>query len=138
MSLENVITELTAALKEQTAVGRDLIAAMTAKGTAPATPAKAKKEKPAPVEEEEAPPAQEDPTPAEEPTDESSFPTDRAAGLDLIANIFKAKLKAATGPRKDKLKDAFKALRDDFGIETIHNLDDDKIESFHAAMIDQL
>ena len=132
--IESAIEKLTAAIERQTAVGEQLIAALANK-TPAATPAPAPaKEKAAPKPKPVPPPEPE--PPAEEPAAEA-FPTDRAAGLDLIAEAFKTRLNAKDADRQ-AVKDAFTAIRAEFEVETIHNLEDAQVEAFYNAVIEKM
>ena len=148
MSIESHILTLVEAITANTAALRDVLAASAGTTPAPAEkPAKAKKEKPAPVEPTPEPAAEPEPTqePAAEPepeaptleivepeTDPEPAPDwDRATYLLNITEFVKGKLVAdGTG----KVKADYEKIREQFGVKKAPELTDDQLPGFWEAI----
>ena len=138
MNIEDLLTQNTKAVQENTAVLREILASASAEAlTTPAPKKKAKVKKEPEVEKTEAPepeaPAKEEPVkeePEAEP-EESEVP-------DLPIGELRAKLKEEI---KGKLladagvKATFEALRQKFGVSVIKELTDDKVSEFYKEVL---
>ena len=133
--IESVIEKLTEAIEAQTAVMEKALPLLSA---APAAEAPAKAEKPKAKPKKVKEPESEAPVAEETPEAEETPAVDRAAGIAKITEAFKAKLVAAPEEGRQGLKDKFTALRGDFGITTINDLPDDKLDAFHDAMVERV
>jgi len=108
---------------------------------APVKPAKEKAVKPAPVEtpapEPEAP-AAEEPAPEVEShvgeTPESTFPKDKEEGLVVLTEFVKGAF-AKAGPNLQKQKDAYMAIRKEWGVEKASELPEEKLEEFYNNVV---
>ena len=149
MNIEDLLTQNTKAVQENTAVLREILASASAEALttpAPKKKAKVKKEAPLAVIADEMPPA-DPPAPESEgvstPTatpkvDETAVVVEESEVPDLPIGELRAKLKEEI---KGKLladagvKATFEALRQKFGVSVIKELTDDKVSEFYKEVL---
>ena len=131
--IEDILKAHIAAIEENTAVLRQILAASGGSATAPAetqAPAKAekpkaeKKEKPAPAPKEKAAPA-----PVEKDPDLDGDDDEELTHEVLVAKV-QERLASAEGADLARVKEGFKALREKFEVKTIKDLTEDQFASF--------
>lgn len=131
--IEDTIKSLQAAVEENTAVLRQILAASGGSATAPAEapapvktekPKAEKKEKPAAAPKEKAAPA-----PVEKDPDLDGDDDEELTHEVLVARV-QERLATAKGDDLARVKEGFKALREKFEVKTIKDLTEDQFASF--------